>query len=237
VEFEKQFSPIRPEVIRGGPRHLTVCISLWGFQLKFPEDTLSHDIVEAIEAVRAADSQLKEYENLPHLQLRNKQAEIQALLRKRFFTARSTLIGCFNLVEAYLNGLAWDFFQSKETSELSNRQKKLLSDSFSTSIREKLLKYPELITGRALWSSEDPDVVGFLEIVKPYRDSLVHPSPFSAPEKFGGHDKLRLLYRIETDTANMTVEITARLLERIYRHTDQDAVQLPRWMDQIASVA
>jgi hypothetical protein len=141
------------------------------------------------------------------------------------------------LVEAYLNGLAWDFFQSNEASELSNRQKKLLNDSTSTSIRDKLLKYPELIVGKALWSSEDPDVAGFLEIVKPYRDSLVHPSPFSAPEKFGGHDKLRLLYRIETDTANMTVAITARLLERIYRHTDQNAVELPRWMNQIASVA
>lgn len=34
----------------------------------------------------------------------------------------------------------------------------------------------------------------------PFRDSLVHPSPFEAPQRFGGHDKLCAVYRVDVDT-------------------------------------
>lgn len=72
----------------------------------------------------------------------------------------------------------------------------------------------------------------FLDVVKPFRDSLVHPSPFATSEKFGGYDKLRLLYRTDKETADMAASMTARLLIRIHKHINVDS-PLPPWMEEL----
>jgi hypothetical protein len=148
------------------------------------------------------------------------------------FAARSGVIACFNLMEAYLNGIAWDYLRTADTTLLSNRSKKLLEDSTSASIREKLQKYPEIIAGTSPWSADDTDLVQFLEVVKPFRDSLVHPSPFAAPEKFGGYDKLRLLYRTDKETADSAISTTAKLVTRIHKHIRPKA-PLPPWLEEL----
>jgi len=84
------------------------------------------------------------------------------------------------LVEAYLNGLAWDFAQKEEAfKSLSKRQQNLISDSGHVSLRDKLLKYPAIVSGQPLWDQAGDTVGAFLEIFKPFRDSIVHPSPVS----------------------------------------------------------
>ena len=40
-EFDKQYSPIIPDVHKGKPPHSTVVLSLWGMQFQFPEDHLT----------------------------------------------------------------------------------------------------------------------------------------------------------------------------------------------------
>ena len=180
VEFESHYARVRQEVLEGSPMHSTVSISLWGLQLKFPEDHLAKDIAEAVRIARSVQTQLRAYESQPHSQMRESRDDIQPLLRQKFFAARSALISCFNLVEAYLNGLAWEFLNTHDTTLLSNRQKKLLDDSTSTTTRDKLLKYPEIISpGGSPWApgDQDKDVMAYLDVIKPFRDSLVHPSP------------------------------------------------------------
>lgn len=231
-EFERRFAPVRMEVLRGNPTYLTVSVSLWGMQFKIPEDELAKDIMEAVDLGADAQEQIKQFENSNHVELLPNRTRIASLLRRRLFAARSAVIACFNLMEAYLNGIAWDYLRTADTALLSNHSKKLLEDSTSASIREKLKKYPEIIAGTVLWNTDDPDVAQFLNVVKPFRDSLVHPSPFAAPEKFGGYDKLRLLYRTDKETADLAVSITAKLVVRIHKHIKPNAA-LPPWLEEL----
>lgn len=232
LEFERRFALVRKEVLRGNPAHLTVSVSLWGLQFRIPEGELAKDIVEAVDLGAAAEEQLSRFESSPQGELLRNRAKIGSLFRQKMFAARSGVIACFNLMEAYLNGIAWDFLRTTDTALLSNRSKKLLEDSTSASIREKLQKYPEIIVGTSPWSADDTDLVQFLEVVKPFRDSLVHPSPFAAPEKFGGYDKLRLLYRIDKDTAELAVSTTTKLVLRIHRHIKPKA-PVPPWLEDL----
>ncbi len=231
-EFERRFAPARKEVLKGNPAHLTVSISLWGLQFRIPEEELAKDIMEAVDLGVNAQEQLKRFESSTQAELLRDRSTVGSLLRQKMFAARSGVTACFNLMEAYLNGIAWDFLRTADTTLLSNRSKKLLEDSASASIREKLQKYPEIIAGTAPWSADDADLVQFLEVVKPYRDSLVHPSPFLAPEKFGGYDKLRLLYRIDKETADLAASITARLVVRIHKHIKRNAA-MPPWLKDL----
>lgn len=192
-------------------------------------------MLAAVSLCAETQAELKKYDGMEQRKVQQSRDKIKILLREQGFAVRSLVIGCFNLMEAYLNGLAWDFVQVHGTDGLSNRRRGLLDDSASVSIRDKLLKYPEAITGRRLWQPPDSYLNDFLDTVKPFRDSLVHPSPFSAPGKFGGHDKLRLFYRIDHDTAIMTVRLLVNLIAKIHAHVFQGHRNSPRWLEEIAS--
>jgi hypothetical protein len=228
-EFEAKYSKIIPQVIEGSPPHCTVVFSLWGFGIKYPEDILSKDIFEAITTAHEADAERKKMKP-GH----DKREEFARLERKRDHAARSCFLCCFNLVEAYLNGIAWDFAQNEEAlGALSKRQQNLIQDQGHTSLRDKILKYPDIVTGRHLWDDSNETVLAFLEILKPFRDSLVHPSPFSAPEKFGGYDKLKTFYRIDFLTAHLGLQVTADLIVEIYRHITVLKTGHPVWLNEI----
>jgi len=233
-EFEKKFSAVRREVLKGSPAHATVCISLWGLQFRFPEDELAKDLISALHLISETHIELNHYRAKPHAELDKRKAEIASLMRRKMFAVRSAVLCCFNLMEAYLNGLAWDYIRTHGTSSLSNRKRKLLEDTTSASIREKLDQYPEIIAGK-LWKEPDEELDGFVDILKPYRDSLVHPSPFSAPERFGGYDKLRLFYRIDYDTALATADLLVRIIRRIHEHVYRDGSALPVWICELES--
>jgi hypothetical protein len=234
-EFEERFASVRREVLRGNPAHLTIAISLWGLQFKFPEGELAKDLTTALRLVLEAHNEANQYRTKRHIQLRAKGAEIGSLMRKEMFAVRSAILICFNLVEAYLNGLAWDYVQTHGTASLSNRTRKLLEDTTSVSLQDKLRKYPRVLIGRELWEEPDEELDGFISIFKPYRDSLVHPSPFSAPERFGGYDKLRLFYRVDYDTAMVTAALLVSIVRRIHEHVYGDVSTSPEWMCQLES--
>jgi hypothetical protein len=144
-----------------------------------------------------------------------------------------TVLSCFNLVEAYFNSLAWEFLQKPNVaSGLSNRAKKLLEDTTGVSLGDKILKYPELICGFPVFKRNEEPFMSFMDIVKPYRDSLVHPSPFLAPERFGGYDKLRKLYRIGLDTALLAAHFTTDLIGQTHRNLANAEEQHPLWLQE-----
>lgn len=231
-EFERRFAPVRKEVLRGNPTHLTVSVSLWGLQFRIPEEELAKDVMQAADLTAVAQEQLRQFESSPQAELLRNRSKIGLLFRQKLFAARSGVVACFNLMEAYLNGIAWDYLRAANTAGLSNCSKRLLEDSASASIREKLQKYPEIIAGASPWNTDDTDVAQFLDVVKPFRDSLVHPSPFAAPEKFGGYDKLRLLYRTDKETADLAAYTTAKLVLRIQKHI-KPKLALPPWMEEL----
>jgi hypothetical protein len=235
AEFEKRFATVRRGVLKGNPIHVTVSISLWGLQFKFPEDELAKDLISALGLIAEAQDKLRSFEARPHVELLAKRAEIASLTQQKMFSVRSAFLCCFNLIEAYLNGLAWDYVQTHGTANLSNQNRKVLEDSTSVSLRDKLRKYPVILTDRELWKNPDKEFDEFVDMLKPYRDSLVHPSPFSAPEKFGGYDKLRLFYRIDSGTTIKTMDLLVRIIRRVHRHVYLDEGTLPEWLLHLES--
>jgi hypothetical protein len=95
------------------------------------------------------------------------------------------------------------------------------------------MKYPMTVTGKQLWKEPDEELEEFIVTLKPFRDSLTHPSPFSAPEKHGGYDKLRLFYRVDCDTGLCTARLLANLVKRIQRHVYGEQTILPDWIDEL----
>ena len=111
-DFEEKYAIVRKDVLKGCPAHATVCISLWGLQFKFPEDELGKDLISALYLVSEIQGKLKAYRTKTHIELTSNRLEIATLSRRGVFAARYTVICCFNLIEAYLNGLAWDYLQN-----------------------------------------------------------------------------------------------------------------------------
>ena len=233
-EFEQKYSKIRKDVLKGAPPHCTVVISLWGLQVKFPEDYLAKDLLQALTLTLDANSELDDFKNVSHGTARRKKDVISSLIRKREQASRSCLLTCFNLVEAYFNGIAWDFAQDSDAfNKLSRKDQSRIKDVGRTSLREKILKYPRIITGQPLWDETEEPVQSFLTFSKPFRDSLVHPSPFSAPEKFGGYDKLRNFYAVDPGIAMWTTKITCDLIIRVHKHLSCDDPKGPAWLSEL----
>lgn len=225
-KFKEEFANLKPKVLSGAPPHCTVVISLWGLQVMFPEDLLSKDIIEAVRQLRSSEDMLKKYYAKPHSKLVAQRDKIGAAVRTQEFASRACILACFNLVEAVLNGLAWRYKQeSTQLNNLSNKDRELLDDG---SFRSKLIKYPTIITGRPLWCEKSDLVKDFLDQIKPFRDSLVHASPFSNPEKYGGRDKLEYVYRIDSRIAQKATSTAVLLLDKLLTHVNCDS-EHPRW--------
>ncbi|AGA89260.1 hypothetical protein Thimo_0397 [Thioflavicoccus mobilis 8321] len=229
-EFERKHGKINPEALKGAPPHLTVSISLWGLKFRFPEDLIAKDIAAALQLTRIAQQTLRPFHSLPQSSISERTSEFVPSIRNLEFAQRATVLSCFNLLEAYLNGLAWDYCRSNSLEHLSKRKAKLLQDTASASIRDKVDNYPWIISGKAEVPLEGR--TEFLEQVKPFRDSLVHPSPFTAPEKFGGYQKLQKFYELDEGVMKLAVVSCLSLIASI-NHVVTGLEGFPEWCKPI----
>lgn len=155
-------------------------------------------------------------------------AEIADAGRRLATSSRMCVLACFNLIEAYINGLAWEYVQTHNVATLSKNDQKMLQEADGSIIR-RLINVPNLISGtNGPLSDVQSPLKDFLEIIKPYRDSIVHASPFSAPAKFGGYEKLQKLYELNTNTVITAVEVTIEIISIIHNHTGGEN-ELPSW--------
>ncbi|QNI64699.1 hypothetical protein [Synechococcus sp. A15-44] len=233
IEFSKKYSPINNFKTRGYPEHSTICISLWGMQYRFPEHDFSNDMIYALNQFFEADSELATYEEKEHQELKRDKDSISSLIRKIDSSKRQIMQTSFSLLECYLNGLAWSFFNRENKPALSKRKTDLLKDTSNVSLRDKIKKYPSAIFGKEL----KEDIYRFvIDEAKPYRDSLMHPSPFSAPEKFGGYDKLEKLYNLDKDIVNKTTFGVIEIIEEIEKMKGQN-MPAPIWLPKLKAAA
>jgi hypothetical protein len=232
--FEHRYSKIHKRVLKNAPPHCTVVISLWGLQFKFPEDYLTKDLIGILTVALDANKELEKFKRVPHAKARKEKDAISSFVRIQEQAVRSCLLTCFNLIEAYFNGIAWDFAQDTDAfNKLSKKDRSRIVDIGHTNLREKVLKYPRIIAGHPLWSETDEPVHRFLTELKPFRDSLAHPSPFSAPEKFGGYDKLHYFYKIDLGIAMITCKNTSDIIIRVHRHLNGDDAKIPDWLSDL----
>lgn len=230
-EFELKYAKVNPKVLSGNPAHSTIVISLWGMQFKAPEDHISRDLIQAICLLYEAESGLREYEARPHEELRPSREVVSGLVSKSSFAARTVILLCSVLVEAFLNGLAWKFRQNENNLEtLSGKRKKLIFDG---SLREKVTKYPEIIAGRCLGPDAKKRASAFLDDVKPYRDAMMHLSPAYGEDVH--EDKLARFYAIGPKTAYQSASTTMLLLADLLSHC-ADAEYVPAWFSELKAV-
>lgn len=233
LEFCKEYSPINNFHKNGYPEHSTVCISLWGMQYRFPEHDFSNDMMIALSLFSEADAGLENYREIEHKKIKSNKDLVSSLIRKAESSKRQIMQISFSLLECYLNGLAWSFYMKDNQSELSKRKIDLLKDASNVTLRDKVRKYPKTIFGKEL---KEDTYQFILDEAKSYRDSLMHPSPFSAPEKFGGYDKLEKLYNLDKEIVVKTVFDVIDIVEEIEKMKDQYG-QVPIWLPKVKKAA
>lgn len=231
-EFVERVGQPRPGVLKGAPAHATVHLSPWGLQTEYPEVHLARDLAlaynDALDAHR--DSQRHEGASWRRVKDQQTRAPLAVALRRGKYSMRMCLLSCFNLTEAYINGIAWEYVQTVGTAGLSKSQVDLLTKG-QASLLDKLARIPAIVKGQdqgPLAKDRDP-LSTFRDLVKPFRDSIVHASPFSAPERFGGYDKLQRVYELEITTATSAVDLTLTIIATIYEFLGAGLGQ-PSWM-------
>jgi hypothetical protein len=239
TEFERDFGRFKPGVLKGAPLHSTIHISPWGLQTEYPEHSLVRDIAVSLnETIDIEEHRMTAYRTKTWQEKKEQKtrSEIADLIRRRDANQRACVLSCFNLIEAYINGLAWDYVQTHDISNLSKDNRNVLTEADRpVSIVNKLIRIPALTKGRdasPLHQTRDP-LKSFVEIVKPYRDAIVHASPFAASDKFGGYDKLSKLYELELKTVRRAVDVTVSLIREIHQFIDGSG-DLPTWFPQRA---
>ena len=231
--FCKKYSTINNFHKRGYPEHSTVCISLWGLQYRFPEHDFSRDLEIALNLFSECELDLENYDKKEHIELKTNKDSISALIGKSGSSKRQIMQAAFSLLECYLNGLAWSYYNQINEKDLSKTKASLLQDTSNVNLRDKIKKYPKEIFNIEL---DESHYQFLLDEAKPYRDSLMHPSPFSAPEKFGGYNKLEKLYNLDKDVVTMTVFGVINLVEEIEKMKGKD-IPVPIWLPELKAAA
>lgn len=120
--------------------------------------------------------------------------EINPIGMKRYLALlRSTAKAAFNLLEGYLNGLAFDILLTQEVSEKSETRltewdKKRNKKRFLT-LRDKIILYPKIAVNSehpVIDENSFPELKLLLLCEKTLRNSLIHPNPYFSKEYFEG---------------------------------------------------
>lgn len=231
-EFIERVGRLRPNVLKGAPAHATVCLSPWGLQTEFPEMHLARDLALSYNDALDAEKELQSHGTVQWGKAKKEefQKPIAATLSRGKYSMRMCLLSCFNLTEAFINGVAWEFVQAKGVAGLSKRQHDLLTKG-QASLLDKIAKVPAIVIGQddGPFARDREPLLTFSQLVKPFRDSIVHASPFSAPERFGGYDKLERVYELEIDTVATAVELTTEIISTTHSFIG-NGTGLPAWM-------
>lgn len=220
-------------ILRGAPRHSTIALSPWGLQTEYPEMHLARDMACAFNEAFRLDGEIKSHGRPSWADAKRPEFKehIAHVKTRATLHMRTCILSCFNLAEAYINGIAWDFVETNGTGGLSKRKQALLTDQ--ATILDKLTKVPEIVAGSTpgpLSHDNDP-LKSFKETIKPFRDSIVHASPFSAPGRFGGYDKLSNIYDLSIETVADAVNLTIKIIAAIHQFVGGDGF-LPKWLPE-----
>lgn len=235
IDFEEKYGAVQSRVRGEVPRHATMRFSLWGLQYWFPEDQLSKDVSVSLQLLDQANNEARRFHHFSHSSVVEHREEVGAIIRKREHAVRSAVLTSLALIEAYIDGLAWDFLAQSKAAQININHTDLryLENANSKSLNKKLTDYPKIITGRKLWDENHPGLTGLQKFIKPFRDAIVHPSPFDKPERYGGYDKLELLQTLEPVTAIICVGTVVALIKEVHTHMHSADASYPTWLSDL----
>ena len=196
---------------------------------------LSLDLSVAYNSLLDSNKQIAEIRGrrLSASRMKRERDKIAHLLSQQKLYMRMCLLCCVNLLEAYVNGIAWEYRQLNDLSSLSNNQRRMIEGD-QTSILDKLVKVPMIVTGAAkgALTLEEPPLSEFRDIVKPFRDSIVHASPYSAPERYGGYDKLSKICDLDFEIVEKAVGLSLEIIGTVHRFIG-GSDEYPQWLPHL----
>lgn len=155
------------------------------------------------------------------------------------FYRRSAVLASFYFVEAYLNGIAFDF-ALRHGKELSLDELDILREWDSkrgkekwVKFREKLLQYPKIILQvqhPPLTETNCPELQLIVTEAKEARDSLVHWSPKSG-DSTGYASKTSWVLDIKDEKMTRIVDAAVRLVKRLNSEIGQHGYKL-HWLHE-----
>ncbi len=192
------------------PRHATIMISWSG--------TVEWGVLEA-----------KVFEDMAALSNLAERAILCANSKNEIKAAgalyRAAALQAVNLVEAYINGVALDYYYANHTKLDEKTKGSLLDWDFQRdrprylSLRDKLLQYPRLVLGLThspLQESNCPELQFVVGAAKDLRDSLAHPAP-DWTEKGKESLKERVHYERSPQKFREVIDVSVSLVKKLER--------------------
>ena len=171
--------------------------------------------------------------------LNRRDTESKQAVKERVALQRATVVASFNVIEAYLNGLAFDHVELNG-KKLDDAAKALLTEWDPVkqrplrylSLREKLLKYPRLIMGvehPPLQENNCVELKFVVETAKRVRDAIVHASP--APNIVTlDPEKEIAVHGVDFETAEQVVDATVTLIRKVEEKINGGDNRLRGWL-------
>jgi hypothetical protein len=134
---------------------------------------------------------------------------------------RSVILTCFNLLEAFITGLATSFVYENPNAPREILQKLKGVDPnggyLNWRLDEKYERFPTLITGKSGWSINHPSFQKLFASVKAQRNAMTHPSmPFQATDKARIQNEARF-HDITLDGVREIVGLTSDAICRVWQ--------------------
>lgn len=143
--------------------------------------------------------------------------------------ARATVIASFNFLEAYLNGIAADYFVRHPDVDPRTRAL-LLEEPRYVGLRDKALQYPKIYLGLVhppLTEDNCPELALVLSKAKTTRDSIVHASPLIDQEL--GVAKEMQFFLLPMSDVEEIVDSTIALVRKIEETIGRNSILL-EWL-------
>jgi hypothetical protein len=164
----------------------------------------------------------------------NNQGNDKKIFKTRNSLLRATVLTAFHFVEAYLNGLAFDYYVSSKRT-INEETESILSDwdpkrnkPRYLSLRDKVLQYPKIILGLEhppLREDNCPELRYVVEHAKIMRDRFTHVSPKREFEHAKTLEQIEV-YEISLPDVKQTVDSCIGLVRKVEKEIYGDARRL-----------
>lgn len=127
--------------------------------------------------------------------------------------ARSVILTCFNLLESFTSGLgaAYLIETPNVPEKLAQQLKGLKPNGRDLGLREKIVLFPSLITGKPKLDENQPPLKELFGECKQRRDSFVHCEPGPQDTKWGYNKETRF-HQVDRDIVQKTVNLTCETI-------------------------
>lgn len=201
-----------------------------GFEVRLLEASLFEDMCALYNQAHEA------FATIPRSR-RPGEMDLKIAKKQHASLMRATVSAAFYFVEGYINCLAADYVHTNG-ERISEKDRMDLTEWDSSknryrsvSTRDKLVKYPRIVTGATfppIDESNCPELKYFVTTAKSFRDAIVHASAsFDPVEDYP--KKERIFVGLNQDEVAKIVDTVVALVERIETLVNG---QPPRWLQR-----